>query len=405
MNQEHLEAKETRIGRMYDHLKDIAIPRLVGSDGEKKVQQFLKSKIQELGYTVQTEPVSTSLYRINFLQGFSNFMAAVLCILSALLFSLHPLLFLVPIVLIFINISMVSKGSVDMGQAPNVPGPWKKNIIVTENIFAETSDDPENIEIVFVGHYDSKSNRLTGFQRVIFYIILLICALIVLICGIIGIIEYFHFPNILEQLEKIMWICALLSAIAGLILAGNVVGNNSIGVADNGTAIVLLLELMAYFKEHPIRNANLTFLFSAAEEIGLTGAWNFIRKRENQDRWNPKKVFVINYDLAGLRGHVIFNDAIGIPKTQVAPEMTELVIEVAKEQQIEIKKGYLPIGGWTDALPFIERKYLTATFSGLSTKIHSMGDNFDIIDKENLYKSFVLGLELAKMISIKKNPI
>lgn len=384
---------------MMTHLREVSIPRLVGSEGEKKTQDYLKRKITEMGYTVQTEPVPTSLYRINFLQGFSNFMAAVLCVISALFFSIHPLLFLIPILLIFINISMVSKGSVDMGQAPNVPGPWKKKIILTENIFAETSTDPKNIEIVFVGHYDSKSNKLTGFMRAIFYIILVICALVVLFSGIIGIIGYFYFPDSIEPLKQVLWICAIVSTVAGLILAGNVVGNNSIGVADNGTAVVLLMELMHYFKEHPIANANITFLFSAAEEIGLTGAWNFIKTREKQDRWNPNKVYIINYDLAGLKGPLIFNDAIGIPKTQVAPEMTKLVEEVAAKQQIEIKKGYLPIGGWTDALPCIERKYLTATFSGLSTKIHSMGDNFDIISEENIYKAFVLGAELAKKIS------
>ncbi len=399
MNHEFTESTAARIARMMAHLKEVSIPRLVGSEGEKSTQKYLKQKIEEMGYTVQTEPVPTSLYRINFLQGFSNFMAALLCVISALLFSIHPLLFIIPIILIFINISMVSKGSVDIGQAPDVPAPWKKKIIWTENIFAETSNDPSNIEVVFVGHYDSKSNRLTGFMRAVFYIILLLCAFLILISGIIGIFGYFHMPPIVESLKRVLWVCALISVVSAIILAGNVVANESIGVADNGTAIVLLLELMQYFKEKPLGNANITFLFSAAEEIGLTGAWNFIKNRENQERWNPKRAFIINYDLAGLKGPLIFNDAIGIPKTQVAPEMTKMVEEVAQEQRIEIKKGYLPIGGWTDALPFIERKYLTATFSGLSTKIHSMGDNFDIISEDNLYKSFVLGAELAKKIS------
>jgi putative aminopeptidase FrvX len=90
---------------------------------------------------------------------------------------------------------------------------------------------------------------------------------------------------------------------------------------------------------------------------------------------------------------------IGIPKKTVSPKMTEWIDIISKEQNFPVKKAYLPIGAWTDANPFIEKGYETATFAGISTKIHSKGDNFDIIDEENLFKAYVMGIELAKKIN------
>jgi hypothetical protein len=297
---------------------------------------------------------------------------------------------------------MVSTGSVEMSQAPNVPKPWRKNIIESENIWAETSNGEGNVEIVFMGHYDSKSTRLTGAQRVVGYMILLLCALIILIIGLIGIVAYFAFPQIIPTLQTILWVAAIVAAIFGGIITLNVVGNKSPGVSDNGTAIVILLEAMEYFKKNPIKGANITYLFSAAEEIGLTGAYYFVKNRFQTARWNPDNVYVINYDLAGMKGKMIMNDAIGIPKKQCSPIMSKIVDEILSVQGIELKKAYLPIGGWTDALPFIEKGYKTASFAGMSTKIHSNEDDFSMIDEKNLYKSLVIGVELAKKIAQKK---
>ena len=224
---------------------------------------------------------------------------------------------------------MVSSGSTFMAQAPNVPWPWKNNIIMTENIYAEIVSDKKSqneentTEIIFMGHYDSKSNVLTGAMRVFLYLILLLCAVSIVICGITGIIVNFTSPEKLEIISKIMNFLAIISIPCGFLLTINVVGNKSIGVADNGTAVVILLDLMKHFKENPLENVNMTFLFSAAEEIGLTGAYNFLKNRLGQPRWDPSRCFIINYDLAGLKGPFIFNDMIGIPKKTVSPKMTE----------------------------------------------------------------------------------
>ncbi|MHA1520097.1 MAG: M20/M25/M40 family metallo-hydrolase [Promethearchaeota archaeon] len=406
VSSEFQEIENESIISLMSHLKAISIPRFVGSKGEKQTQVWLKDQIQKLGYKPFTEPIPTTLFRINFLQGLTNFIVSLMLILSAYLFSIHPLLILITITLVVIDIILISTGSVGILQAPDIPNYWKKKMIETENIWAETPkiednkdrNEDRNKEIVFMGHYDSKSTVITGIQRVASYNIMLLCVVIVLFSGLAGIIFHFIYSQGIPVIQSILWVSAIVGAAFGLLLTFNVAGNKSPGAADNGTAAVILLEAMKYFKKHPVEGANITFLFSAAEEIGLTGAYYFCKNREGTSGWEKDNVYAINFDMAGSKGEIVLNEAIGIPKKECSPYLNMLVENIAQEQQIKIKKLYLPIGAWTDALPFIEKEYKTATFLGISKLIHSNKDKLETIDEYNLFNSFVLGVELAKKI-------
>ncbi len=398
VNSEFQEIEKESKKSLMSNLKHISIPRLVGSEGEKQTQFWLKEELQKLGYEPFTEPVPSTFFRINFLQGFANFFVSLMLILSAYLFSIHPLLILLSIALFIFDIILISTGSVGFAQAPNIPKYWKKKMIMTENIWAETPKIDGNKEIVFMGHYDSKSTIITGIQRVASYNIMLLCAVIVLFSGIIGIVFYFIYAPGIPVVQWILWIAAIIGGLFGLVLTFNIAGNKSPGAADNGTAMVTLIEAMKYFKKHPLENANITFLFSAAEEIGLTGALYFCKNREGKRGWGTDNVYVINFDMAGSKGDIVLNEAIGIPKKECSPYLNGLVEEIAQEQQIKIRKLYLPIGAWTDALPFIEKGFKTATLLGISNIIHSDKDKFETIDENNLFNSFIIGVELAKKI-------
>jgi hypothetical protein len=312
--------------------------------------------------------------------------------------------FLLPIMLILFIIFKVSTGSIEMGQPPKVPSFVK--VTPTENIIAELprqtkNSTKETINVVLVGHYDSKSTRFSGAQRLILYLLFLLGAIIVLFGGIIGIILYLGFSTSSTGLVDLLWIASFVGFAAGIILSFNVVGNKSPGATDNGTAVSLLLELMSYFKQNPLEDVNLTFLFSAAEEIGLTGALHFINQRKHNPQWAPEKTFIINYDLAGLKGPIIFNTAVGIPRRETSKIMNGYLAQIAQEQQIPFLPVYLPIGGWHDGLPFMDYGYDVAMMTGKSTLIHTVKDTIDLIDPNNFYACFVLGAELVKRMKTK----
>jgi len=398
--------QSTITDRLMQNVRDISYPRIVGSEGEKKAQIWLKSQITSRGYSVKTEPVLTSLYRINFLQSLSTFVGGILLLLCTWFFDLHPLFFLLPIMLILIIIAKVSSGSIETGQPPNVPAFVK--VTPTENIIAESpsqsnSSGSNSLNIVFIGHYDSKSTRLSGFQRLLFYLIFLLCAIVVLFGGIFGIIMFVGFSSSSTGLVDLLWITSIIGCIAGIILSFNVVGNKSPGATDNGTAVSLLLEHMTYFKEHPLEGVNITYLFSAAEEIGLTGALHFINQRKHESQWAPERTFIINYDLAGLKGPILLNTAVGIPRRETSKMMNDLLVKIAQEQTIPVISAYLPIGGWHDGLPFMQYGYDVAMMTGKSYLIHTAKDTVDLIDPTNFYACFVLGTELVKKICLSKS--
>jgi hypothetical protein len=387
--------------QLMDAVRTISFPRLVGSEGEKRAQAWVKSEINRRGHLVHTQPFQTSLYRINTLNQLSNVVAMVVFLLAAWFYTIHPLLFLIPLFIIVINVYLVSTGSVEMAQPPNVPKFVKR--YETENIWAEippkqADSTKKPLQIVFMGHYDSKSSQIPGYLRIVLYLLLLFAAVMILFGGLGGMIYFLITANPTPLLEKILWFAAILGAISGFILAFNVVGNKSPGASDNGTAVALLLGLLDYFTAHPIPNANLTFLFSGAEEVGLTGALNFIRERKDDPKWGIDSTFVINFDLAGLPGSVLINTGIGIPKKLTSKTMSLLLDKVAAEQQIPSIQLYLPVGGWTDALSFTHFGYESITFSGKSGKAHSTGDTPETIDPLAMFRTYVMAIELTRKL-------
>ncbi len=69
----------------------------------------------------------------------------------------------------------------------------------------------------------------------------------------------------------------------------------SSGVWDNGAGVVIIMELLRYFKEHPPKRT-LKFIFFGAEEIGLKGAQAYLRDHPEDVK---KFVFMFNADVGG----------------------------------------------------------------------------------------------------------
>jgi hypothetical protein len=394
-----MSTREESTDRLMKDLRDLSFPRLIGSEGEKKIREEIKRRIQNIGYDFTTQPFDASLFRINQLSQIGNALLAFVFLMSAVLFYLHPLLFFVALGFIFILISKISSGSIEMFQPPNVPKFVKS--YPTENIIvkipaAEHSVKPR--EIIFMGHVDSKSSMLGSLTRVLVYLLQALSGLLVIILGILGIILFFIHRSVSAWNYTAMWVFCLIGMATGIILLFNVAGNKSPGASDNGTAVAILLELIRYYKANPIGIANLTFLFTSAEESGLTGAYVYAKELKDNPQIDKQNLFVINWDLAGLPGNVMVNTGVGIPKRLTSPTMSRLLDVIAKEADLPVKQAYLPVGGWTDALPFTHYGFEAITISGVTSKVHSAGDTPDIIDPANFYYSFVLGIELVKKL-------
>ncbi|MFX0099659.1 MAG: M28 family metallopeptidase [Candidatus Hodarchaeota archaeon] len=399
-NYKEIEAESTRT--LMKNMRDLSFPRLVGSEGEPKALDMIKAKYKELGYEPIVEKVPTSYYRSNFLPAFGNLLGGSLLSVSTLIYMLLPWLFILPIIIMLGELIMMSSGSPAFSQPPNHPKRWK--IFESENLIAQSQGEGD-INIVFMGHWDSKSTRLTGLQRGICYFTLLACSLAVMVVGLIGLILYYA-PTIdvNSAILTILWICSINGVVPAVILSFNFVGNLSPGACDNATSVANVLECMKFFKENPIEGVKFTYLLTTAEETGLTGSYYFVKNRKDDPRWSPDNTFAINWDLAGLSGPIFVNTAIGIPKKQKAQTLAPLIPLIEEEQDIDVHDVYLPIGGWTDSLSFIHYGYesLTIGSGGAASKVHTINDTPDIINPQRLFASLIVGIELAKKLIASK---
>ncbi|MFX1438464.1 MAG: M28 family peptidase, partial [Promethearchaeota archaeon] len=99
--------------------------------------------------------------------------------------------------------------------------------------------------------------------------------------------------------ELILYITGLfpLSAnlFASFILLINTTNNSSIGAVDNATGIACNLELVNYYSipNNRLKNYNLWFLFTGAEECGTMGIKHFYNNMANFD---PEKSIIFNFE-------------------------------------------------------------------------------------------------------------
>ena len=95
---------------------------------------------------------------------------------------------------------------------------------------------------------------------------------------------------------EILFIGMNLVAVFFIIL--NSTNNKSPGALDNASGVACVLELLKYYsnQEHELKNYDLWFLFTGAEELGTMGIRHFYKSMMN---FNKKKTFIINFDSIG----------------------------------------------------------------------------------------------------------
>ena len=73
---DYVNVKSEISAKLMEDITNIAFPRLVGTPGEKKAQDWVKGRIEEIGYEVHTEPVNASYFKLNQLTSFANIFLA-----------------------------------------------------------------------------------------------------------------------------------------------------------------------------------------------------------------------------------------------------------------------------------------------------------------------------------------
>ncbi|MBA7617170.1 hypothetical protein ES703_24481 [subsurface metagenome] len=380
----------------YEITKRLSFPRLVGSEGEKRAIKVVVDEFEKMGYnTVNREKFKTSLNNWKRIELLFLTMGIIYILLAISYYNL-PILSLVIITLIVICILKLLKIS-DSNKIKLM-----KNDIYnfeTENIYVNLKSKNSLANLIFIAHYDSKSQVYSSIFRI--YLIMgsvfggIILLVVFFVLSVLKII--FMFNNLI--LDNILLGVSIVIGILTILNFFNKVGNKSPGATDNATSVGTVIALSKYFKNNPLENIDFTFLITGSEELNLGGAIDFIQKHKNE--LDKDITYFINYDLVGAHGVLRNVISHGIPKKTTSTKLNELFRNSSKDLGIEIKEIYFPIGAAGDHMPIVNMGYKACVLAstGSMKYVHSKKDTMSLVSKEGLNNIFSLSIEVANRLN------
>ena len=374
--------------RAYHHIMQLAFPRLVGSAGEAKAQNYIVQQFSELGLDVTREPFS-----------FTKFPAEVLPRLLCGLFV--PIVLSVPwlgerfpisvclacllslsVALLFTQWQKRFEGVYDVGRRHH-----------SENIVATNGRKPSDKSpaLLFVAHYDSKSQVLPIAVRAVAYGIAIVGLIVLTTVMVIEVATVALFPDYITLLWLpnsivIVWSVAGVTTFCLLLLQINLTQNRSPGGFDNASGVGVMLEVARVVMARGEKKS-ITFLAAGAEEYGMCGALRYVQK--HVDEYDQENTYVINLDGLGVGNGVSVVTRYGIPAVRTTDMLAKMFQTSGKALGIQVFERYLPIGVGLDSIPIASHGFETVTLTAgnvgrVALKVHSKRDRCDLLDVKSL---------------------
>jgi len=334
-------------------LKEIAIPRISGGKGEREVREKIVNRMKELGFDVIVEDFYFSRFPAEVFQRGVLFFFWALSLLIMFFFRTSVFIKVLFYVLVFLSLFFLTRWSEKIEILYNL---LKKER--SANILAFPRGNKEK-KILFVAHYDSKSQLLPLPLRIFFFFLFFTSTLILPLSG-----------NYWKPVSGIQ-------ALSLIFLLLNFTSNSSKGGIDNASGVLSILILAEKIKDEKV-----AFLFTGAEEMGLCGAVEFLKRHRNE---LPENMRVINIDGIGNGNSLIMTRKFGIPPKRTSKDVYKTLKRIAEKRGLKTKEGWLPFGAALDHIPFAVKGY-----ESISLHLSSLKDAFfvhtrwDTTDKVNL---------------------
>jgi hypothetical protein len=285
--------------RISENLKTFSFPRLSGTQFEKKSYRIARQKIEDLNLTPTVQQFK-----------FTTFYSRVYPKISLTLLFWFALVLYLDISLIFTSINLItgfivllvfiaftrSPEKIKKGKKLDSQNLFVKIPKISDENLTQSDAFPNNLDtsknIFLFAHLDSKGQLLPIKIRVIFYKTWIISYLFCLFFIVINSFTSIN-SNLLFTISGIFTLG--INFIATGLISLNSTNNKSKGAIDDASGLSCVMELLNYYSipENRLRNFNLWFVFTGAEESGTMGIRNFYRYIQNLDRRNN---YFINFD-------------------------------------------------------------------------------------------------------------
>jgi len=383
------------VDNAYRITERLAFPRLVGSEGEKRAIEIVVDEFKNAGYkSINRHEFKTSFH--NFI--YSRYIFLILgtgLILLGLSLYINPLitLGLIAIALLLSFKALQTATSTKLKLSKDM-----KNNFETENIWVDLEIKNSRCRVIFMGHWDSKSQVFPTSTRMMIFLIFTFSSLILyLLYFILSLLKIFINFN-LPILNNIILDISLIIALIGALNYFNKTGNNSPGAFDNAAAVGTIVELARYYKTNPTNNVDFTFLSPGSEELNLGGAIHFIN--QFKEEFDKNSTFFINLDFIGGAELIRLTSSYGIPRRTSSKKLNTLFLDSAKVKQIKIKEIYSPTGVWSDYMPVVQEGFEACWLGsepGLKF-VHTERDNMNLVSKEGLKNILTLCVDVIKKL-------
>lgn len=353
------------------YARDIAYPRMVGSDGEKRAAGYIISRLNERGLGTEEEP-----FRIRIVPWIPlrvGLISSIVFLLIGLLISKeHQYISAIITSIILISFIAMDKLWTFLAGLDFLPDLMRnlssKNIIARIKFKRERK--PGEKRVYLIAHYDSKGQSISLITRILlvatasFYLILLI-------------LQYISAtpPQSREGINLLLYLPLSFTAVIILILLSVKTDNRSPGGLDNAGSVGLLIEIADLLRERNYKNLSITLVFTGAEELGLLGANAFIKRHRSE--LDLKDSYFLNLDGIGVRGCLKqFGKRPIFPVLSTFPMMMGLMM---------------------DHLPFEKAGFKAMSLGCVSSKtlkIHTKEDKADLLEPEGIAEAGMKVLEI-----------
>ena len=371
----------------YRITEKLAFPRLIGSEGEEKAIQIIVDEFEKAGVNpIHRDEFKTSFYTWIIIR-YMFFPIGICLVLLALSFYINKWLSLGVLIINF----YIAKKVLSLTTDCEIHNSKNENRnYETENIYCSIESKNSKAKVVFMAHWDTKSQIFPTHIRILIFIItafgILTMLATFLILIIVGLIIPFNYPI----LNNILFSICVVLAIIGNLNYFNKTGNKSPGAYDNAAAVGTIIELAKFYRNNPKDNLDLTFLCTSSEELNLGGAKDFIQKYKNT--FDKSSTYFINLDLIGGNEMIRLITSYGIPRKVSSQKLKNLFFRSAQELKINIKDIYVPTGAWSDYMPIVQEGFEACWISsqpGLKC-VHTKKDNMNLVSKEGIKNVLLL---------------
>ena len=388
--------------RAYHHITHLTFPRLVGSAGEAKAQDYIVQQFLELGLDVSRESFS-----------FTKFPAEVLPRLLCGLFV--PVVLSVPwlgerfpipvclacllslsVALLFTQWQRRFEGLYNVSRKYD-----------SENIVATNGRKPNDntSALLFVAHYDSKSQVLPIAVRAVAYGIAIVGLIALTTVMVIEVATLAWFRDYithvwLSDAIVIVWSVAGTTTLCLLLLQINFTQNRSPGGFDNASGVGVMLEIARVVMARGEKKS-ITFLAAGAEEYGMCGGLRYVQKHAHE--YDQENTYVINLDGLGVGNGVNVVTGYGIPPVRTTDALTDFFRASGEALGIQVSERHLPIGVGLDSIPIASRGFETVTLTAgdvgrVALKIHSKRDTCDLLNTKSLQQVGELIVDVVRRV-------